>query len=161
MIEEIGVVQEVIEPKDKLLRLLETRTLSHSKERNRLSYTPQRITLAKHIRILTLWMQLNKGLQLINNRCNTPLKVMEQRKVELIWRASTQKLTRKQPQMDRVTVIYRIFWESMKRIILTRVTSATTLFHLKFRFLVNSTSKRMLRVEREVQSKSRKYLSSP
>jgi len=73
VIEEIGVVQEVTGVRDKPLRQLETRTLNHSLERSRLSCTQQRTTPAKHIRTLILWMQQNKGLQPISNRCSTPL----------------------------------------------------------------------------------------
>ena len=112
------MVQEVTEVKDRRLRQLATRTLNHSLERSRLSYTQPKTTLANHIRTSILWTLLRKANQAISSLSNILLKV-EPARVGLLLQATTRRVTRRQPLMDRATDIFRIYSESMKRTTIT------------------------------------------
>lgn len=114
VIEENVVVQEVTEVKDRRLRQLETKTLNHSLEKSRLSCTQLRTTPANHIRTSILWTLLSKANQAISSLSNILLRV-EPARVGSLLPATTRRVTRKQPLMDRVMGIYRIYLESMRR----------------------------------------------
>jgi len=118
VIEENVVVQEVTEVKDRRLRQLATRTLNHSLERSRLSYTQLRTTPANHIRTSILWTLLRKANQAISSLSSILLKV-EPARVGLLLRATTRRVTRRQPLMGRATDISRIYSESMRRTTIT------------------------------------------
>ena len=131
VIEENVVVQEVTEVRDRLLRQLATRTLSHSLERSRQSCTQLRTTLANHIRTLILWTPLSKGNQATSSLSNTPLRAAPAR-VESLLLAITLRDNRRQPLMGRATAISKIYSESMRRTTI-RARSAITLYHHKCR----------------------------
>lgn len=114
VIEESVAVQEVTEVKDRRPRQLVTRTLNHSPERSRQSYTQLRTTLANHIRTLILWMQSNRANQATSSPSSTHLKVAPAR-VGLLLRATTQRVTRRQPLMDKAKGTSRTYSENMKR----------------------------------------------
>lgn len=118
VIEESVVVQEVTEVKDRHLRQLATRTLNHSLERSRLSYTQLRTTQANHIRTSILWTLLRKANQAISSLSSILLKV-EPVRVGLLLQATTRRVTRRQPLMGRAKGIFRIYSESMRRTTIT------------------------------------------